>query len=230
MDMRLKKNMNRSSSESVWYDFTVVAFISFTRLYSTCRLICHELSRSPAAVGGTPNGATFVSAQRIWILTAPRLRNWKPCIPANMHALRTKAVVETSWTIRPGACLRDLRDVGSHSRNFLQPKLLDVLSTVNVFAVVWMNQRYRECKHMQTGCQIAKHNHLSPSLSRHFPPNQAFQGQLDLRLTSFYIDFTGSNPLVVNLSSTYLKIAFGSSFTGVLWESFPTISRYYSSN
>ena len=50
-----------------------------------------------------------------------------------------------------------------------------------------MNQRYRECKHMQTGCQIAKHNHLSPSLSRHFPPNQAFQGQLDLRLTSFQI-------------------------------------------
>ena len=77
--------------------------------------------------------------------------------------------------IRPGACLRDLRDVGSHSRNFLQPKLFDVLSTVNVFAVVWMNQRYRECKHMQTGCQIAKHNHLSPSLSRHFHQTKRFR-------------------------------------------------------
>ena len=103
----------------------------------------------------------------------------------------------TSWlSWRSGACLRDLRDVGSHSRNFLQPAFPGLAVNSMLQLAEWI---------LQTLAKSLPGKKSSVTNSS-FPANQAF------------------------LSSTCLHIAFGSSLTCFLWESFPTISPYYSSN
>ena len=127
--------------------------------------------------------------------------------------------------IKPAACLRDLRDVGSHSRNFLQPELSHGFSTDSPIknAVGWI-KGIVDANICKLGATFDKHNRLSSSLSRHFHQTKRSKKQLDLRLPSSH-----SLPRVlIHLFSPY--VAFSASLTCFLWKSFPNISRYYPSN
>ena len=137
---------------------TLVAFVSFIILHPTCWLICHQLSRSPAAVAGTPNGATFVSARKIWMLTVPKLRNWKRCIAAHMHALCTKGcqssqeltceICEMLEAI-PGISCNQSFSMFFQQQRYLQWAESKILNIVNTKYANWASHNFQQTRAFQ---------------------------------------------------------------------------------